>query len=107
KNSQSLVPKPQKQQRAECPFGNAQKPTGSADAKHRIQPENQRTIANKWDQDLRLIGEPLLVTKSQKDKHHRCPDEMVVEVSGEQPRPRQDVSERVHSFTPSYARSLT
>ena len=81
--TQLLVPKSQKQQHAERPFGNAEKPTGPAEAEDGIEPENQRAIADVGDQDLRLIREPFLITKSQKDKHHRCADEMVVEVSGE------------------------
>ena len=95
---QLLVPESKKQQRAKRPFGNAQKPARPADAEHRIHPENQRAILNEWNQDLRLVGKPFLVAKSQNEEHHRGPDEMVVEVFGHKTRLRQRANDRIHNF---------
>jgi hypothetical protein len=61
-----LVPKSQEQQHTKRPFGNAEKPTGPAEAEDGIEPENQRAIADVRDQDLRLTGEPFLVAKTRK-----------------------------------------
>jgi hypothetical protein len=55
-----------KNSKAKRPFGNAEKPTGAAEAEDGIEPENQRAIADVRDQDLRLISEPFLVAKARK-----------------------------------------
>ena len=44
----------------------AKKPAGAADAKDRIQPENQWTIADIGNQFLRLIRPPFLIAEEEK-----------------------------------------
>src|SRR5258708_34751083 len=46
KNSQFFVPEPQEQEGTEQPFRNPSEPTRAADAEHRIQPENERAVAD-------------------------------------------------------------
>jgi hypothetical protein len=55
-------------------------------------------LLNERDQDLGLIGEPLLVAKSRKDQRHRLSDEIGVEAFGKQARLRQCVNQRIHRF---------
>lgn len=45
--------------------------------------EIKRPIANERYQRLRFVREPLLVSKREVDDHHRCADDMVIEVLGE------------------------
>jgi hypothetical protein len=52
-------------------------------AEHGIEPPDQRTVADEWNEPLGLIGPPLLVTEEEKHDHHRCADHMVVEILGE------------------------
>src|SRR5262249_4644409 len=93
-------PESGEQQRAEQPFGNAEKPAGPADPEGRVQPEDQRAIADVRNQDLCLVLEPFLITKGQEDQHHRCANEVIVEVFGEQTRPCQDPDKGVHRSIP-------
>lgn len=48
----------------------------------------------KGHEPLRFIRPPLLVTEEQKHDHHRCANQMVVEVLREQTGPPQDQDER-------------
>jgi hypothetical protein len=60
-----LFQKSEQQQRAERPLPTAQKPAGAAEAKGRIQPENQWAMADIGDQSLRLIRPPFLIAEEE------------------------------------------
>src|SRR5262249_44324871 len=87
---------PQEQERGKQPFSNPQEPGSTAHAENGIHPGKKRTVADKWKQCVRLVLEPFLIPKEQKDEHHRCPDQVVIEVALEEPGLRQLVDERVH-----------
>src|SRR6266436_6955559 len=59
-NSEPLVPEPCKQQGAERPFGDSEKPACTLMAEHGVQPPYQRTVADEGHEPLRLIWPPLL-----------------------------------------------
>src|SRR6266446_2104528 len=63
KNSQFFIPEPQEQEPANQPFRGAQKPSGPPDAENRIQPKNERAVADIGDQRLRLVPKPFLIAK--------------------------------------------
>src|SRR6266436_6845129 len=86
-NTEPLVPEAGEQERAECPFGNAEEPVGALMAEHGIEPPDQRTAADEWNEPLGLIGPPLLVTEEEKHDHHRGANDVVVEIFCEQAGP--------------------
>jgi hypothetical protein len=61
---EQLVPKAQKQQDANEPFRASEEPGGAMQAEGGVQPKDQGTIADKWDQRLRLVLEPLLIPEN-------------------------------------------
>src|SRR5215510_12561375 len=63
--SQSLIPEAQEQERTEQPFRNTQEPGCPSDAKCGIEPENERSVADKGDQHLSFVLKPLLIAKGQ------------------------------------------
>src|SRR6516164_11520495 len=69
---------------AEDPLKGTEKPAGATHAKYGIQPRNQRTIADEWNESLGLVFPPLLITKEQKDDHHRGTEEMIIPILREQ-----------------------
>src|SRR5215471_16660713 len=81
RDSQSLIPEAQEQERAEQPFRNTQEPACPSDAKRGIEPENERSVADIGDQHLSFVLKPLLVAKGQEYEHHRRSDEMIVDVT--------------------------
>src|SRR5262245_50547830 len=81
KYSQSLIPEAQEQERTEQPIRNTQEPGGPSDAECGIEPENERSVADKGDQHLSLVFKPLLIAKGQEYEHHRRSDEMIVNVA--------------------------
>src|SRR5262249_46572153 len=81
KYSQSLIPEAQEQERTEQPFRNTQEPSCPSDAKCGIEPENERSVADKGDQHLSFVLKPLLIAKGQEYQHHRRSDEMIVNVA--------------------------
>src|SRR5262249_31229619 len=90
----------QEQERGDQPFRNAQEPTRAADPEHGIHPENERAVADIGDQHLRLVLPPFLIAEGQEDDHHRCAQQLVVEILFEKPEPVQyaceDACEGVH-----------
>ena len=100
KNSQFFVPEPQEQERAEQPFRNPQEPTRAADAEHRVQPENERAVADVRDQYLCLVLPPFLIAKGQEDDDHRCAQQVIVKIIFEQAEPDQYACEGVHDSLP-------
>src|SRR5260370_409563 len=79
-NSYFLLPESGEQQRPKQPFLNAQKISGPSDAKYGVHPEDQRTMANVRNQRLRFIFEPFLIPKKQEDDHHRCSNQVIIQI---------------------------
>src|SRR5262249_16318319 len=65
KYSQSLIPEAQEQQRTEQPFRNTQEPGWPSEGECGIEPENERSVADKGDQHLSFVLKPLLIAKGQ------------------------------------------
>src|SRR5208283_4039341 len=79
-DAQRLVPEPEEQQHAECPFQHAQKQCGAAHAEQRVEPKDQWAMTDKGDQAIHLIREPLLVSEEKENDHHRRAEQMVLGV---------------------------
>src|SRR5262249_34228188 len=89
---------PEGYQCAEQPLRGAEKPAGPPNAEHGVHPEDEGTVADVRNQCLRLVLEPLLVSEERKDDHHRCTDQMVIEVTFEDARLGQSLHESVHGL---------
>src|SRR5262249_12583535 len=100
-NAEILVPEAKKQKRTEQPFGNAQEPTGAADAECGVEPEDQWPVADIGDQHLGLVFEPFLVAEEQEDDDHRCADDVVVEVFSGEPAVGEAIDDEIHRTPPS------
>src|SRR5262249_747005 len=53
---------------------------------------------------LRLILKLFLIPKEQKDEHHRCANQVVIEIALEETGPSQDLDERVHCLLRCWCR---
>src|SRR5262249_33645169 len=95
---------PEKQQRAECPFGRAQKPACAANSEERDQPEDERTIGDKRLNDLRFVFEPFLVAEHDENEDHRRAHKMEVEVLLQEPGSGQELYQVIHSRASVYER---
>src|SRR5207245_3858657 len=91
-----VIPESQEQERGNQPFRNPQEPAGTPNAESRVHPRSKRAVADKRDQRLRLVIKPFLIPKEQKDEHHRCANQVVIEISLEETGLGQDLDERVH-----------
>src|SRR6516165_11718798 len=60
-----LVPEAGEQQRAEGPFRDTQEPAGTLVTEQRIEPPDQRAVADEGNEPLGLVGPPLLVTEEE------------------------------------------
>jgi hypothetical protein len=81
----ALIPEAEEQERAEQPLGDAEEPAGATDAEDRIEPEDQRTVADIGNQDLGLVLEPFLIAEEQEDDHHRGAEDVIVEIRNCEP----------------------
>src|SRR5215469_5457000 len=97
-DSQFFVPESSEQECAEYPFRNSQEPGRTADAENGVHPENQGAVADVRNQSLRFVLEPFLISKEEEDDHHRGADQVVIEVSLQKPRFRQQCDERIHGL---------
>src|SRR5262245_43698522 len=95
-NSQSLVPESREQEHANRPFGDSQEPAGSTDTENRVHPENERTVADIWNQHLCLVRPPFLISKKQKHDHHRSAKQVVIKVFPEKTELGQDLYQDHH-----------
>ena len=83
------VPEPRQQQRPEQPFRNAQKIRGAFDSEHGNHPEDERPVSKERNEALCFLIKPLLLSEEEVDDHHRCPDQVIVEVVLEEPHADQ------------------
>src|SRR5712664_764039 len=84
----------------QSPIPKRQETNWPPDTEDGVQPEDKRTVADVWDQYLRLVLKPLLVAEKQKDDDHRSANEMVIEVLREKTGLAQDLYEPIHCFNP-------
>src|SRR5258706_1186720 len=63
KNAEPLVPEAREQQGPERPLRDAQEIAGAGMAEQRIQPPDQRPVADEGDQSFELVRKPLLVAE--------------------------------------------
>src|SRR3989442_6731079 len=79
-SSQGLGPEADADEGAKQPLGDSEEPTRAPDAEYRVHPGDERAVADEGNQRLRLVVPPLLIPEEEKDDHHRCPKQMVIEV---------------------------
>ena len=90
----------EEKQGAECPFGSSQKPAGAADSEHRVEPEDEGSVADEGYQHLRLVLEPFLVAEEQKDDDHRSAYEVIVQVFLQKTEPEIVEKQDFHGILP-------
>src|SRR5437899_12687994 len=86
RSSQGFVPEADEDERAEQPLGDSEEPTRAPDAEYWVHPGDERAIADEGNQRLRLVVPPLLIPEEEKDDHHGCAKQMVIEVALEEAR---------------------
>src|SRR4030095_820387 len=79
-SSDGLVPEADEDERTEQPLRDSQEPTRTSDAEYGVHPGDERPVADERNQRLRLVVPPLLIPEEEKDDHHRCPKQMVIDV---------------------------
>jgi hypothetical protein len=60
-----------------------------------IEPPDQRAVADEGIEAICLIRPPFLVAEEEKHDHHRCTDDVIVEVSRKHAGPAQDDDDRI------------
>jgi hypothetical protein len=88
----------QKPSNSSVPNVHSQQPknqVGAAEAKGRIQPENQWAMADIGDQSLRLIRPPFLIAEEEKYDDHGPAKDMVIEILFEEAASDQDICQRI------------
>src|SRR3977135_2678096 len=57
-------------------------------------------MGEEWNQAPYFVIKPLLISEEEVEDHHRCANEVVVEVSFEEPCFREKIDEQVHILRP-------
>src|SRR5262249_59410167 len=84
--SEGFVPEPDEDERAEQPLRDSEEPARAPDAEYRVHPGDERAVADERNQRLRLVVEPLLIPKEEKNDHYGSAKQMVVEVALQEAR---------------------
>src|SRR5262249_52866027 len=85
-SSQGFVPEADEDERAEQPLRDSEEPTRAPDAEYWVHPGDERAVADEGNQGLCLVVPPLLIPEEEKDDHHGCAKEMVIEVALQEAR---------------------
>src|ERR1700758_1601347 len=62
------------------PLCNSEEIGCSPNAKDCVHPKDERAVTNVGEQSLRLIIEPFLIAKEEKNNDHRCTKQVVTEI---------------------------